>query len=897
MVLELFEEVDMCQFTTPTTCYSSPQRGRRQRPRKAATTTTITKTIEDPQQPRHDDDNEHQQQHVLEEQPTDIFQLATENHIIQVSVAAGENALDVSARTIPRETTSIICVGHSQDDWCPDLQAIAVLDPIRVPPQQQMQQPPWPPMVIYGPPEVYNNPQGGGGGDDVGSVLSTAQYTISDVSTVRNSNININTTPNTNSTSNNNNSPHPAVLRRSSSVGVSASPLLAIPPVPGQQQQQQQISSMANSASTLSVELIGGDNTAMTVQQQQQQIIRSPSSGSLASLAVAANINITGGATSGATNNAASAAVLGSSSTTMTMSNTHQMARIILQVAPRSEFVAHVDFSPLAPCVARFTTSGNPTTQVAEPSLPQGNTTATNTIGVTKNTIRNGPIPPTGSSSSSSHHLEDVGVWVGSSNDAHLRLFVPSTADHRLVLHSLASYPEFSMSTPVMALDYFCHDTDTGSPPGACKSTLAVACQDGTVRIITWEQGRTFANLRATTVIVDGPIVTLHVSFLDGDCQSRTTLPTIVSGDGKTKQWYRPRRLQVVVGSLCGYVCSMVEKLPEEEEKESSGEEKYEKGSDRTVMSTASHPRWEGPFMVVQGFWNHALEAEDSVLAVHVIVDHQLVAIGTHAGRCLLYREERSDSGENASQSSSYIKVWECTLPYSVHGIVAIPTTTSTSPRGDPRHTTGGASSLYLLVTTRRSIHLFQQQHSLPYHRNLKLVPSKTENKPLVTVPEFPPRNKTIVHSASAAKTKLLELIQKQQQQQQKAEDSQPPQLPLEETLEQNCEDDCNPGEQDGEADSDVVQPPQPPLLEETEEQKVEAGIHVLTTPHPPLDDTDAQNDEANTIPAQEENGEDDTKNRSLEGSSNGTPLLSPGLRRLHSKEEAVVDDKTSFGL
>jgi hypothetical protein len=87
--------------------------------------------------------------------------------------------------------------------------------------------------------------------------------------------------------------------------------------------------------------------------------------------------------------------------------------------------------------------------------------------------------------------------------------------------------------------------------------------------------------------------------------------------------------------------------------------------------------------MVVQGYQNQAIQAEDSVLTVHLC--DEFIAVGTHGGRCILY----------TYCNTMHFKIWECLLPYSVHSIVSQPEEDS--------------NGIVLLVTTRRSIHVFRQ--------------------------------------------------------------------------------------------------------------------------------------------------------------------------------------------
>jgi len=216
-------------------------------------------------------------------------------------------------------------------------------------------------------------------------------------------------------------------------------------------------------------------------------------------------------------------------------------------------------------------------------------------------------------------------IWVGSADDAMLRLYAPSGHDPRSLIPVLLPEEHFFIRSPVMGLDFLSHDG---------RHTLAVACQDGTIQLITWSDAdksaitkSIFGDLQSQKVIVDGPLVCLKL-----DCNQR-----------------------VMVGSLCGFVCQL-------------------NWDDNSKL-------WEGPHMVVQDLLQNTME--ESVLAVDVWKNY--VAIGTHAGRCLLYA---THDGEN------YFMVWQCVLPYPVHDICILTTNQET---------------LKLAVTTRRSFHVFSK--------------------------------------------------------------------------------------------------------------------------------------------------------------------------------------------
>jgi hypothetical protein len=159
--------------------------------------------------------------------------------------------------------------------------------------------------------------------------------------------------------------------------------------------------------------------------------------------------------------------------------------------------------------------------------------------------------------------------------------------------------------------------------------------------------------------------------------------------------------LRVTVGSLCGYVCQL----------------KY----NHDTIDTSS-PTWEGPYMVVQDLWNSWLDEEDSVLAVNA--HENFVAVGTQAGRCILYATQNSED---------FFPVWYCLLPYSVHRITII----------EPRRNISDVSDMMLSVTTRRSFHVFQA------------VKGKVKW-------EYPPPKRR--YSAGLAKTRLIKILKETQQ-------------------------------------------------------------------------------------------------------------------------------------
>jgi hypothetical protein len=304
-----------------------------------------------------------------------------------------------------------------------------------------------------------------------------------------------------------------------------------------------------------------------------------------------------------------------------------------------------LDFRPLCPCVARWSGSNR---SIDNDESPSNNNTN-----------------------------EIVGVWLGSADDAILRFYVPSSTDPSSLVSIALPEEHFSVDSPVMALD-FCtvHWQDTNDNNNDCTNdcnnkennnnenigsipvtvatttttttmhTLAVACQDGTIQLITFRSQHDsnnndiiFVDVTSERIIVDGPLSSLKLD----------------------KHRYTP--LRVIVGSLCGYVCQLT--------------------YDNNIKS------WEGPFMVVQDLWNPMINTEESVLVVDIWNNY--IAIGTQLGRCLLYATHDSEN---------YFPVWQVILPYPVHGISIIK---SKNVAID----TEGKCSINLAVTTRRSFHLF----------------------------------------------------------------------------------------------------------------------------------------------------------------------------------------------
>lgn len=235
-------------------------------------------------------------------------------------------------------------------------------------------------------------------------------------------------------------------------------------------------------------------------------------------------------------------------------------------------------------------------------------------------TLGNVPIISSSSSSPTARHTCPM-VWMGSADSSRLFAYVLIKETSKLQRIPL-EHEVFQFPSPIMAID-FREASSSSSPGGPERAYLAIACQDGTVRCINLshydETNQTWSAAEASQVIVDGPLVCLH----------------LVPGTRKA-----------LVGSLCGYVM-----LQDED------------GS---------------PLLVAAGLDHQDEGTEDSVLAVHGW--GAFVAIGTQTGNLLVYHKEPAGA-------SSYKKVGDWHLPYSIHEICCI------------QHGRG------LLVTTRKSLH------------------------------------------------------------------------------------------------------------------------------------------------------------------------------------------------
>lgn len=313
--------------------------------------------------------------------------------------------------------------------------------------------------------------------------------------------------------------------------------------------------------------------------------------------------------------------------------------------------------------------------------------------------------------------LLSVGAFVGSSEDSRLRLFAPMERRRGVVgdrdgaggLHleeipmalpvrryadwegGVSSHEEedeegsekndrdaIAFTGPVMAID--CLTAAVSESDGGKArhlNHLAVGCQDGIIRAVSFEcrlgcdeeHGVRIAGTeryefevagRATNVVVDGPIVSVAL-------QTRRLSLYSAHRDQNSPSL----GMDLLVGSLCGFACAL-----------------HREGGQGQPL--------EGPIEIVSDLWSGSLGAEDGVLCVRTIPCHgaqagYAVAIGTLSGRVLLFEPIFSESG---GQPHRYELLWSCHLHYAIHGISFADV--------------DGDGLIELLVTTRRSIHIFR---------------------------------------------------------------------------------------------------------------------------------------------------------------------------------------------
>jgi len=220
----------------------------------------------------------------------------------------------------------------------------------------------------------------------------------------------------------------------------------------------------------------------------------------------------------------------------------------------------------------------------------------------------------------------------------------------------------FQFTSPVMAIDYITFLTKTNNQTTSC---LGVACQDGMVQLNLFTSvrqshglGTQWNDLTTHSIVIDGPLVTIHLSY------NETT-----------------GQLVALIGSLFGYVIKL--------------------SCSPTKDSGFS---WGKPQMVVDSLWNSHLMCEDMVLALYALVENEIVIVGTYSGRCYIYQACKTTE-ETHKKRRPYRCVWKCRLPYSIHGICAW----WSKFEDGPSSLEDSVKSPNLVITTRRSVHLFQQ--------------------------------------------------------------------------------------------------------------------------------------------------------------------------------------------
>ena len=236
-----------------------------------------------------------------------------------------------------------------------------------------------------------------------------------------------------------------------------------------------------------------------------------------------------------------------------------------------------------------------------------------------------------------------IGIFVSSVDDNKLRLYV---ATKGALQHQQNAFVPISLddtvsnsddhaddatdddsialfSTPIMAIDTCitrvkCIDDKV--------NRLALACYDGTVRILTYqlipkkqEDGGSsehsesflqFCHVRCSTFLIDGPVVSLNFGM------NRPSNPKLL----------HPPSLYLIAGSLCGFACTF-----------------YESTLPCDSSSENNDTFFSGPLPVVDGLYDATEDGdEDSVTAVHTFChskDQNMVVVGTQGGRIILFRQ------------------------------------------------------------------------------------------------------------------------------------------------------------------------------------------------------------------------------------------------------------------
>jgi hypothetical protein len=217
-----------------------------------------------------------------------------------------------------------------------------------------------------------------------------------------------------------------------------------------------------------------------------------------------------------------------------------------------------------------------------------------------------------------------------------------------------------------------------------------------------------FIVLHESTVTIDGPCSSLHLSahlsheILHASNQEQVDTGMATEPYSSNDQSIASCTIRAVVGSLCGYAADIHLKITP------------------SIADQSITAELRGPFLVDPTYyWNHTLDAEDCVTAVHSI--DNMVIVGTLQGRCFVYRchnglvgtlqnvgfnkaarEVKQDTGSaHPHTHPQYHLEWECQLAYPIHGLCAVPDTSGNT------NTLLHPPSL-VLVTTKRGLHCFR---------------------------------------------------------------------------------------------------------------------------------------------------------------------------------------------
>ena len=180
---------------------------------------------------------------------------------------------------------------------------------------------------------------------------------------------------------------------------------------------------------------------------------------------------------------------------------------------------------------------------------------------------------------------------------------------------------------------------------------LAISCQDGTIRVITFsvyptthdsysDMNLSYYIYNVSEMIEDGPIVAITLSV----ASEPKLLPTIL----------------LTIGSMCGTTCQYHQSDP--------------------------YLHFQGPDTIGWSLWNPSLDIEDAITAIEGF--DILVVVGTCSGRIYMFQKQRS--------SPLYIQTLEQNLYYPIHSIVI-------------QRLANDERSVEMIVSTRKSVHLFRQ--------------------------------------------------------------------------------------------------------------------------------------------------------------------------------------------